>query len=69
MRLSFISSLENLTIITNKIWVIDKEEFANDMVQKSIDNSFKNVRFSYDLGQPNELCIVVFVNNMRYRRE
>ena len=38
------------------------------MVQKSIDNSFKNVRFSYDLGQPNELCIVVFVNNMRYRR-
>lgn len=59
---------ENLTIITNKIWVIDKEEFANDMVQKSIDNSFKNVRFSYDLGQPNELCIVVFVNNMRYRR-
>lgn len=57
---------EDITIIANKIWIINKEKFANDMVQKSIDNSFKEVKFSYDLRQPNELCITVYTNNRRY---
>lgn len=57
---------EDITIIANKIWIIDKEKFAHDMVQKSIDNSFKEVKFSYDLRQPNELCITVYTNTLRY---
>ena len=45
---------EDITIIANKIWIINKEKFAHDMVQKSIDNSFK------------ELCVTVYTNNLRY---
>lgn len=57
---------EDITIIANKIWIIDKEKFAHDMVQKSIENSFKEVKFSYDLQQPNELGITVYINKMSY---
>lgn len=57
---------EDIMIIANKIWIIDKEKFAHDMVQKSIENSFKEVKFSYDLQQPNELGITVYINKMSY---
>lgn len=57
---------QNITIIANRVLLIDKEKFGYDMIQKCIDNSFDKIRFSYDLEQPNELIIQVYTNRLVY---
>lgn len=55
---------EDIIIVANKIVIMDKKEFAEKMIQKCIDNDFKNVLFSYDLrGYPSELHATVYVND------
>lgn len=53
---------ENIAVIANTLYISDKEEFARQMVQKSVDNSFKEIKFSYDMGYPNELTIDIYLN-------
>lgn len=58
---------EDVTLIANKLYIHDKYEFAESVIQKCIDNSWKEVRFSYDIaGYPNELCIDVYMNNYAF---
>ena len=57
---------ENITFIANKVWIGIREKFGHDIIHKCIENSFDEVRFSYDLQQPNELAIQVYVNKIGY---
>lgn len=58
---------EEITIIANRLMIWDTEEFAEEMIQKCIDNSFKDIRFSYDLsGYPTELRIYVYTNKLSW---
>ncbi len=54
---------ENISIIANSIYIFDKEEFAEQIIQDIIDNSLKDILFSYDIhGYPNGLHITVYMN-------
>lgn len=57
---------ENMVIIANKIWICNRKKFGQEMIQKCIDNSFDNIRFSYDLKRPNKLSIKVYTNKVEY---
>ena len=53
---------EETTIIANRLMIWDTEEFAEEMIQKCINNSFKDIRFSYDLsGYSTELRIHIYI--------
>lgn len=55
----------NLTVTVNKIHIFDREKLAKDLIQKTIDNDFKNILLSYDvLGYPGELTITVYTNRL-----
>lgn len=57
----------NITIVANKIYIADKQEFAELVIQKCVTNNWNEMRFSYDLsGYPNELCADVYMNNYAY---
>lgn len=59
---------ENVVIIANKLW-INKQKFAEEMIQRCIDNDFHEVLFSYDVrGYPNELHLTIYNDNFKYRR-
>lgn len=59
---------EDITIMANKLYIFDKEKFAEHLLQRCVNNSFKEVRFSYDLnGYPNEVQISVYVNRMLWK--
>ncbi len=53
---------ERIIVIANEKGISDKEKCAEKIVEKCRENSFKNVRFSYDLSKPNELVVTVCRN-------
>ncbi len=58
----------DLTIIANRLYIRDKEEFAEQMLQRCVDNSFHEIRLSYDMnGYPNELSISVYMNPVMWK--
>ena len=51
------------------MFILDKEKYAKDLIEKTIHNKCKNVRFSYDImGYPNEIIILVYLDNVEYLR-
>lgn len=53
--------------LLRSIW--DKEKYAKKLIEKAIENKYKNVRFSYDLmGYPNEINISVYCSVWEYRQ-
>ena len=51
------------TVVANKLFIIDKQRFAEEMIERCIDNNFHDIKFSYDmLGYPNRLQINVYLN-------
>ncbi len=59
--------LEDIVIIANKLYIFDHEKFAEYILQRCVENSFKEVRFSYDLnGYPNEVHISVYMNQFAW---
>ena len=60
--------LEDIVIIANKLYIFDQEKFAEHILQRCVENSFKEVRFSYDLiGYPNEVHISVYINHFEWK--
>lgn len=58
---------EDVTIIANKLYIHDRYEFAESVIQKCIDNTWQEVKFSYDIaGYPNKLYIVVYMNDYAF---
>ena len=52
-----------LTVVANKLFIIDKQRFAEEMIERCIDNDFHDIKFSYDMmGYPNRLQINVYLN-------
>lgn len=61
-------SREEIAIIANKLYIFDLEKFAESVLQRCADNSFKEVRFSYDLsGYPKEVYISVYMNQTAWK--
>lgn len=51
------------TVVANKLFIIDKQRFAEEMIERCIDNDFHDIKFSYDMmGYPNRLQINVYLN-------
>ena len=51
------------TVVANKLYIIDKQRFAEEMIDRCIDNNFYDIKFSYDMmGYPNRLQINVYLN-------
>ena len=58
-------SLEEISIIANKLYIFDRAKYV---LQRCADNSFREVRFSYDLsGYPNEVHITVYMNRAAWK--
>lgn len=51
---------EHITIVANKLYIGDKEAFAGDMIETCINNEFRDVRFSYDMGYPVEITMDIY---------
>ena len=61
--------IEDVSVISNRLFIFDKEEFSREVIQKITDNSLDGILFSYDLrGYPNELHITVYMNESSCRR-
>lgn len=54
---------EYVDIVANRLFVVDKNQFAKEVIDTFVDNAFNNVKFSFDLGYPTELYIDVYMNN------
>ena len=53
----------DFTVVANKLFIIDKQRFAEEMIERCIDNDFHDIKFSYDMmGYPNRLQINVYLN-------
>ena len=53
---------EYMTIVANKLYIGDKEAFARKMIETCINNEFRDVRFSYDMGYPAEITMDIYTN-------
>lgn len=51
---------EHITIVANKIFIFDGKSFAEHLIEKRIDNSYKEIRFVDAF--PKELEIDVYTN-------
>lgn len=59
---------EYMTIVANKLYIGDKEAFARKMIETCINNEFRDVRFSYDMGYPVEIRMDVYINEASWKR-
>lgn len=54
---------ENVNVVLNKMIVAEsKDDIADEIVQKILDNDFHTIRFSFDDGYPNRLDVSVYKN-------
>lgn len=54
---------EYINLVANKLYIADKSEFAKEVINIFVDNSFDDVKFSFDLnGYPSDLIITVYMN-------
>ena len=52
---------EHISVILNRLIVTDcKEEIANIIIRKVLDNDFHTIRFNFDCGYPNTLNVSVY---------
>lgn len=59
---------EETTVIANKLYIRDREAYARELVERHIENSFPEIRFSYDSnGFPSELHISVYMNKAAWK--
>lgn len=60
--------VQDVSIVSHRIFILDKEKFAREVIQMIIDNSLKGIMFSYDIkGYPNGLHITVYLNEASFR--
>lgn len=60
--------VENISTVSNKLFITNKEKFAELIIQDITDNTLKGIMFSYDIqGYPNGIYITVYMNDHDYR--
>lgn len=58
---------QNLTVIANKLLIYDKVKFAEQILERCLDNSFHDILFPYDItGYPDRICVSVYTNSLTY---
>lgn len=58
---------QEFDVIANKLFILDKEKYAEELIEKAVKNKYRNVRFSYDItGKPNEMIISVYNTEWHY---
>ena len=61
---------QEFDVIANKLFNLDKEKYAEELIEKAVENKYRNVRFSYDItGYPNEIVISVYSNEWSYEHK
>ena len=61
---------QEFDVIANKLFIWNKEKYADELIEKAVDNKYKNVRFSYDItGYPDKIIISVYNNEWNYRHD
>lgn len=58
---------EHIIVIANRLFVADREQCADHILQKCRENSFQNIRFSYDRSKPNALYAKVYLSEYAVR--
>lgn len=59
---------QRLTIVANKIFITNKEQFAEEITEQIISNSFQDMLFSYDIADyPNKIEIILYTNKLSQR--
>ena len=54
----------HLTVTANKLFIVDEESYAKSLIQRTLDNKYKNMIFPYEeLGYPKEIRIKVYANS------
>lgn len=54
-----------LTITSNKLFILDKDRYSEILIEKVLENGFQNMQFPYDeLGYPKEIRMKVYANNI-----
>lgn len=51
---------ENVTVVVNKLFIYDKAELAEEIVERCINSEFSGIKFSYDKAIPNKIEVVVY---------
>lgn len=60
---------QEFSVVVNKLFIWDKEKYAKRLVEKTLENEYENVRFSYDImGYPNEISIEVWRDGYCYQQ-
>ena len=60
--------VQEISVIANKLFIGDKERYAEDVIDKVIRNQYRNVYFSYEiLGRPEEIKINFYLDKWDYR--
>lgn len=55
----------NLTVVANRLIIIDKNKFAENLKYRCMENNFREIKFSYDiLGYPDRIKIKVYTNEL-----
>ena len=55
---------EYIILVANRLYIWDRESFARQIIGTCVDNEFRDVRFSYDMGYPSEITIDVYTNEI-----
>ncbi len=54
----------NLTVIANKLVILDQDKLQQDLINHITNNDFENMMFSYDvMGYPKECTVTVYTND------
>ena len=68
VRMSDDGYVQEISVIANKLFIGDKERYAEDVIDKVIRNQYRNVYFSYNiLGRPEEIKINFYLEKWDYR--
>ena len=57
----------SLVITLNKLVISNRKNVERILIQKTLDNDFENVFFSYDVhGMPRKICVTVYANTLMH---
>lgn len=58
---------EHLTIVANKLFIINKEQYANELINKALTDRLNRFCFSWDMGIPHSIKIDVYLTKIAKR--
>lgn len=59
---------QEVCIVANKLFIWDREKYAKELVEKVIQNKFRNVHFSYDVMRfPDAIRVSVYYDKVAYK--